>query len=907
MNVGKNLIISSAAFVASLASVCAQGAECVVEVDGGLSLTRPAVHFKPVVHAFNWRSMSAGVPTSDKPAGTFAIHIAEGQTLRGKIEAQSADDGAVQVRYAFESEAELDVDSISIAADLASSSICGGTWSADDSGGAVPHEIQTEKIHLFIGRTRRFRIEGPADSGFALELAFKEPTFVLLQDSRKWGGSSFTLRIAPPGDSKLVRGETFAVDFALKGPEPLALVHDAPVTITAGEDWIPLRQSLDIAPGSALDFSTLVPWHAPAGLHGRVVAEDGGFAFENLPGVRQRFYGANLCFSANYLSDAEAATLAARFRRIGYNTVRLHHHDNLLVEGAPDKTAANPARFAQLDALMAACITNGIYVTTDLFVSRSIPWRSIGEDRDGSIPMNHFKILCAVHAGAMANWKAFAREFLDHVNPHTGRRYADEPALAWLSLVNEGNLGNFVGAQRELPQYAAAWKRWLADRRAKSAGYADVPETIPENIYGGGAHAAAYLQFLNDIETAMAAEMAAFVRDELKCRALITNANGWTNPLCGQIPRQDVCDYVDDHFYIDHPHFLEKSWTLPSRCPNTNPFMNAEMGMRPNAFVRLAGKPFTISEYNYSAPGRYRGVGGIATGAIGALQDWSILWRFAYSHGRDGMFKPARLSYFNVVDDPLMLASERASLCLFLRGDVQPLAKSLTVVIPRATGSEAQTSGMPFVAPGWSDVAWKARVQTALDQAPGDTAWSLDAAVAYAPEGAAKARQLVESEPFGGGAIRVNAGKGIFVIDTPRTAGCFAEGGGVEAGCLNVNILGTPATVWVSALDDRPCASSARLLLTHLTDVQNTGIRYAERARRTLLDWGALPHLVQRGRAEIALTLDNPAACTVYRLASDGTRLGVVGARATATTLAFTADTGAIAGEATILYEIVRN
>ena len=122
-----------------------------------------------------------------------------------------------------------------------------------------------------------------------------------------------------------------------------------------------------------------------------------------------------------------------------------------------------------------------------------------------------------------------------------------------------------------------------------------------------------------------------------------------------------------------------------------------------------------------------------------------------------------------------------------------------------------------------------------------------------------------------------------------------------------INILDTPATVWVSALDDKPCASSARLLLTHLTDVQNTGIRYAERARRTLLDWGALPHLVQRGRAEIALTLDNPAACTVYRLASDGTRLGVVEARATATTLAFTADTGAIAGEATILYEIVRN
>ena len=37
---------------------------------------------------------------------------------------------------------------------------------------------------------------------------------------------------------------------------------DSPVTITAGPDWVPLDVNLDIEPGSALDFSDVVPHHA---------------------------------------------------------------------------------------------------------------------------------------------------------------------------------------------------------------------------------------------------------------------------------------------------------------------------------------------------------------------------------------------------------------------------------------------------------------------------------------------------------------------------------------------------------------------------------------------------------------------------------------------------------------------
>ena len=58
---------------------------------------------------------------------------------------------------------------------------------------------------------------------------------------------------------------------------------------------------------------------------------------------------------------------------------------------------------------------------------------------------------------------------------------------------------------------------------------------------------------------------------------------------------------------------------------------------------------------------------------MGALQDWGAIWRFAYGHGREELFQPERMDYFNMVSDPLSQAAERASICLFLRGDISAL------------------------------------------------------------------------------------------------------------------------------------------------------------------------------------------------------------------------------------------
>ena len=210
-----------------------------------------------------------------------------------------------------------------------------------------------------------------------------------------------------------------------------------------------------------------------------------------------------------------------------------------------------------------------------------VAWRACGIDRDGTMRMDTFKTLVQFHEGAFSNYLAFARSFLGHVNPYTGRRYADE----------------------------------------------------------------------------------------MGCRALLTDMNSWFYPVAYQLPRGRSLDYVDDHFYVDHPRFLEHDWCLPSACNDANPIAGESMGAQGLAVRRLLDRPFTITEWNYAAPGRYRGVGGIATGAAAALQDWAAVWRFAWSHDDRGMSDPAHkpVAYFDMAGDPLSLAAERASLCLLLR------------------------------------------------------------------------------------------------------------------------------------------------------------------------------------------------------------------------------------------------
>jgi hypothetical protein len=920
------LALVLAGWIAMTANVeAAPDWHAMVETSGAVQLTyngREVARVEPGLFEAGWRggSLLPGGQVS-AVAGTVRGRMSapSGKTVAVELRAGEAD-GRLRLAYALAPQAEMTLNSLHVELNVPTRLVAGRSLTADGQAVPVPPEFEGT-THLRNEPTRTVRL--PIGDETALELTLEEPGPVLLQDNRQWG-PSLSVRIGPQMDAETPwpAGRTLDVALELRAPEPIALEFDEPVVMRAGEDWIPLSVELDVRPGSALDLTNLVERDLPAGSKGAlIVRPDGRFAFEAEPDRARRFYGVNLCFSAHYISHEQSDRLAERLMRLGYNTLRFHHYEGELVEqSAGTTTTFRPDRLDQLDYLFAALKKRGIYVTTDLFVSRPVRAGEIWPGAEGRV--DNFKMLVPVNQQAFENWKQFSANLLTHVNPYTGLSYARDPALAWISLINEGNPANYIrGVQgRAAEDWRRAWNRFLAERYATPEelrqAWGDEPGgdprrgTVPlhRDPWGEGPRSSDFAEFLAATQLDFFRRARSFLREELGCRALLTNLNGWSQTVQDQAVRADF-DYVDDHFYVYHPHFVERSWSLPSRIDNVDPISQGARGGRSGSFVRLLDRPYTVSEYNYAYPGRYRGQGGLITGSLAALQDWDVIWRFTYSHNRNNLFEQRGAGYFDLAADPLNQAADRAALFVFLRGDIEPAPHAVAVAATRDELLRNSQRGMG-VAPPWHELAWVTRVGTFVPHEGAPVPADLVLPIGWGgPTPRVPAGRTLELDPYergtgdvlleamrragwlGDNATDLDAGRfqsetGQVLVDsqsrtltvrTPQTAGgCAPAGGAIDAGPVHVSIEEAAATVWVSSVDGEPIEQSSRLLITHLTDLQNTGSRFAEKTRRTLQEYGGPPHLVRAGAATVRLRVRQPERARVWSLATSGRRMAPV-------------------------------
>ena len=794
-------------------------------------------------------------------------------------------DGGVHADYTFTPTADARLNALSV-----KTSFDYADWRAlSVDGRAVAFPTDRKTVGFFSGDAQEVALM--AVKGRTVVFRFAAPTRVQLQSNRAWGSENFTLSLPVPGQSLYKGGVALAVSFDLVGAGDFDPKAGRPVVVSDLPGWVPIEMSPWVKEGSALDFTSVRKTEAPAGRHGRVVARGGHFEFENLPGVPQRFYGVNVCNTANIPPQGKVGPMVEAIMRTGYNAIRFHHHDGHLVD-KDDPAALKPDEDAlrRFDALVAACVKSGVYLTTDLYVSRTPTWRSVGIDRDGKMGMWDFKRLVVIHKGTWENYKAFVRLFLGHRNAFTGRTLAEEPALIGLSLVNENPLDVALPqVYAQLPGWKEAWEKWLAEqKKEKPEVYGDIPASFPGG-YVENRHGAAFLVFLQDVERHFAKSVRAFLRDELGCKALLTNMN-CSGTDSSQVVRHDAYDYTDTHFYVDHPHFLGPAWSIPSMSASVNTFRLPTAGAQPCAGLRFFDRPFTITEFNYCGPSPIRSFGGFATGAEAALQDWSGLWRFAWSHSDwYGFISPESggVAAFDVVNDPIQRIGERVGIALFLRGDVKPLTAEWRLGFDRNRFRTLDPSLATDVhREETARVGWTAKYGMDLD---GVTPAELP------------------PPPETGREVSVDTTKGTFRVATDRTAGGYCEEGTLEAGILRAAVSGSPATVYAISLDDTPLRAAPRILVAHLTDAQRAETKFADPAMKVLLDWGKANQMLMRpGRAEVSLSLENPAAYAVWSLAIDGERRTKLPTRVENGRLAFTADVASDPRSATCVYEIVR-
>ncbi len=840
-------------FVAALLLAVAAAARDVVLNDDGSVTLAPGVVLRPLVAPPNWKGDGR-------------------QWATPKTEVEERPDGrlSVNLSYTIRRDAPDGLGALGLVIEMPRSAVDGRTWRADAARGVFRVGNRTRR--LASGTTRTALM--PVADGKAVAFESEKPIGFYVQDGEAVGWKSVTLRLGNCVGAPLVvtNGQVVAYALTVALVEPLETPWTHPYAIVRGKDWIPIDGRDDVLSDSALDFSQFGALDAPAGRYGWLRAEGEHFVFEDRPGVPVRFYGVNLCFEANFPKDAdEAERLVAHLRRRGYNAIRLHHYDRFLTEASEDGVSLDPKRADRLDLLVAAAIRHGMYLTTDLFVSRPVRYRQIGIDRDGQVNGQVFKSLIDLYEPAFEYWAAFARNFLEHVNPYTGRAYKDEPAMPLLCTVNEGGLfmGWWYAGKTTEPAIVEAWRKWVEEkRRADPSFHPEVsPDVVPATPYDGR-YSAAFAMFQADVEAAGFAKKKAFLRS-LGVKAMLTSDNSGPHWASLQATT-DPLDYVDDHFYQDHPQFLGARWGLPTKAKCLNPVLDKSLQCCTSPYTRMAGKPFTVTEFAFCAPSPYRAQGGLLVGAQAALQDWGGLWHFSLDRIGGRSDGSRRVGFFSTDSDPVKRAVDRAIMALFLRGDMEPFPaeKGVSLLITGEAVDPKATTAAFRSSPSWmADACWKRRTSSSLGSAAAGAATVIPRERAEEPE-MQKLATDVPSDPR----IVFDRTAGVFAVSTPRTAGGFADAGkSFDAGAVCASVSNAAATVWATSLDGLPLDESWRILLTHVTDVQNEGAMFKDATFSELRCWGESP-LVRVGSAEVSLRHAHPEACHVWALRPDGTR-----------------------------------
>ena len=665
--------------------------------------------------------------------------------------------------------------------------------------------------------------------------------------------------------------------------------------LTANDEWVTFPFANEIRPGSILDFSRIGTLDAPAGKYGFVrVGNDGHFAFEKRSKA-VRFVGGNLCFDANFISKEECKKVVEDFVRRGWNTVRFHHIDITITKDQWNRLwerrsypEISSEQLDRLDYLMSEFKKSGIYATFDLYTMGCL---GSCDGFDKPLNSNTIKAIVPIHRPAEDMWFKRAMEIFDHVNPYTGMKWKDDPAILFVTLMNEDSINSVWRGASDM--YFTEYEKW-----AKANGR-------PTLERGKADSSKDFAEFLFTVKAAANRRMSRRLKNA-GVRCLMTGGNWWDTMQ--QTYERDALEVVDNHGYGDHPQpgyqKLPFHVNQTSDIRNGNPTYDEPIMKAPS---RIFGKPFTVTEYNFCPPNRYRADGGIMMGAYASLQNWDALYRFAWSHSKEALFGVHQVKGFDVVRDPVGQLTERQIVLMFGRGDVSPARNRVAYAVGK---EDAFANGLGdmwskgLFPDAFTQYAMVSQIGSFVADHGGRPALRCSQVWDRNSKGTIPRHDGVSVSDTR--EIRIDTRKGDITVATPKTAAVTSIGrNDLTTAALSVSGATTYCSVSASAMDDASLVSSKRVLIFHITDVLNSGMEFTDHKMTDLKNWGRLPYLAKAGKAEISVR-NNNAGLKVFALASDGSRLREVKSTYSGGVYRFTAEikAGEGANVPTMMYEL---
>ena len=547
---------------------------------------------------------------------------------------------------------------------------------------------------------------------------------------------------------------------------------------------------------SPVDFRYLNDTYA--GERGYMQVQGEKLVFED--GTEFKAWGTNLsAYSIFSTINDNIKIHAKRIADLGYNVVRIHHHDshwvrpNIFSASGLSEGELSASAFEKLDLWKNELKSHGVYIFLDLHVGR---WYQSTDGID-----NYAETVKRDRRAFGFNYinedierlmVDFATQYLTHDN--NGTRYIDDPAIVGICITNENDITHHFG--HGLDDQPNSTAKFMA--KMEAFGF-DNGLSGPFAPWLPGASQKA----LNDIEHQFNERQIAHL-NSLGCNVPIVTTQAWSGTT-KSLPALMDGDIIDNHSYAKG-NFLK-----------SNPVYKDNI-VHWVGYTQINGKPFTCTEWNQEGfPDDYdRVVLPLYMAAVGCLQDWDALYHFDYASDPLQYRAWHGPSEYQAHNDPSMIALMPAASLLFRKKHVKKANKTYVYSVDHE--EFFSNFARPSNSAAFRTIIEQSRFVVDIPKTP-ELPW-LDPAPL--PDDVIKITDTNKSYLEGNVAVSDTGElirdfvKGQYFINTSQTQAVMGWIGGhrLPVGGLTVEMATPFAAVCVQAVDGLPIEKSNKLFIT---------------------------------------------------------------------------------------------
>ncbi len=658
-----------------------------------------------------------------------------------------------------------------------------------------------------------------------------------------------------------------------------------------GSDWFEFQPDKSVL-SPEIDLDSWLD--RPAGKHGFVLIKGDQLVFED--GMPVKFWGTNLGSHLPLMKPEESIKWADFLSRFGFNGVRFHKFTWEATDGI-HSTLITDENWKNHDFLCNELRNKGIYYGwSHIYGHRVLPGDSsrlvaYQELSATKFPWSHIN-------GSTAALVNFAEDLqnlnieltvnmLNHLNPHTGLRYADDPALSFIEFQNEDNIfwGAIEETLKQTPTYramlCAKFSHWLKEkystqeRLEKAWNNEGLPEgetLAAENIYPQPNHGLFSWEYEQAIKEDRPVKQnildkARFLYDEQlkfyrKFEMAIRNT-GYKGPLVGScwqagtglahllnLHADATVGMIDRHNYFGggQGHQL-----VAGKLDNTAMVSKIGSGLFSAGLQQVSDRPFAFSEWMSLIPNEWTAESApiIATYGLG-LQGWDASYVFAtdyphytstiQSHGIYNATSPtqmalypalARMVYRGDIEEGETVVNRKVNIGSVLKGET-PLNETVKQDFDR----KVIEGSFPLQMMAAGKVVLSFAEENKMDLMENFSSLWKDSVMT------SSTGQLSWSEN----------GKGYFTINTPGTKGLvgFAKEKKFKLGEVTLQTDNEFVVILMTSLEkDKSIADSRRILVTTMARAKNSGMEY-DQNHTELLKVGESPILLEPVKMTLA-------------------------------------------------------